>query len=107
MKIYSKILALIALTMLVAAPLSAQKKPASKGKAKAKTSKMYVGGSVGLSFTQMNDGAGNGDQSKQTGASYRILPEFGYNINNKLSVGVSAGLTKGFAAFKVACISVG
>lgn len=99
MKTYSKILAVIALAMLVAAPLSAQKKPAPKGKSKAKTSKMYVGGSVGFSFTQMNDGAGNGDQSKQTGASYRILPEFGYNINNKLSVGASAGLVKGLAAF--------
>ena len=99
MKIYSKILAVVALIMLVAAPLHAQKKPAPKGKAKAKTSKLYVGGSVGLSFTNLNDGMGNGEQSNQSGLSYRLLPEVGYNINKNLSVGLSAGFTKGFAAF--------
>lgn len=93
MKIY-KVLALVALAMLVAAPLNAQKKKAS-----AKSSGVYVGGSLGVTFSSANDGLGNGENSKQSGASYRILPEVGFNINKKMAAGVQLGILKGIATF--------
>ena len=96
MKIFTKVLAVLALAMLVAAPLSAQKK---SSKSKAKASKMYIGGSFGLSYSSSNDGNGNGDNSISKGVSYRLMPEFGYNINSKLSVGGQLGILKGVAAF--------
>ena len=94
MKRISMILSALALTMLVAFPASAQKKKSSS-----KSSPFYVGGSVGLTYSTANDGQGNGENSKQSGASYRLLPEIGYTINKKMAAGVQVGLVKGIATF--------
>lgn len=97
MKLYSKILAVVALTMLVAAPLYAQKKGSSSKKPapKAKDSKMYVGGSVAMTLSSLKLSSSN----TYSGASFSIMPEFGFNINKKLSVGGSVGFSKGLASF--------
>ena len=93
MKKFSSILAALALMAMVATPAFAQKK-----KSKSASSPFYVGGSVGLTFSTANDGNGNGEQSKQSGVSYRFLPEFGYRINKNLAVGLQVGAIKGIAS---------
>ena len=93
MKKIALVISALALTLMVAAPASAQKKNSSK------STPWYVGGSVGVTYSSANDGQGNGENSKQSGASYRLLPEVGYKINKKMAAGVQVGLVKGIGTF--------
>lgn len=62
----------------------------------AKTSKapIYVGGSLGLSHSSLK-GAGGAATS---GTSISFVPNIGYELNKKYSIGISLGLMKGYAA---------
>ena len=55
----------------------------------------YVGGSFGFTSTTID--AGGGDD--ESGSSFKIIPDFGYQIDDKLSVGVQVGYSHGVAAF--------
>lgn len=54
----------------------------------------YVGGSIG--FTTSKISSGNSDKS---GSSFKVIPEFGYQLNEKVSIGVQAGYSHGYASF--------
>ncbi|MBO7120399.1 MAG: outer membrane beta-barrel protein [Bacteroidaceae bacterium] len=60
----------------------------------AQESKFYVGGTFGFTWSKVNMG---GDD--MSGASVKIMPEFGYNLNDKFALGVSLGYSRGYAAF--------
>lgn len=55
---------------------------------------IYIGGSVGYTNSKISMGE-DGDQS---GSSFKILPEIGYQFNNQMAFGVSMGYMKGYAA---------
>ena len=53
-----------------------------------------VGGSFGFTSTTIDSGG-----SDQSGSSFKIVPDFGYRIDDKLTVGVQLGYSSGLAAF--------
>ena len=54
----------------------------------------YVGGSVGFTTTKLSRGG-----SDKSGSSFKILPEFGYKMDEKISFGVQLGYSHGYASF--------
>ena len=54
----------------------------------------FVGGSFGFTSSKLSNGGAD-----QDGSSYQILPEFGYQLDEKLSVGIQVGYAHGYAAF--------
>ena len=54
----------------------------------------YIGGSLGYTSTKVSN---NGNE--QSGSSFKIMPEIGYCLNEKVSLGVQAGYAHGYAAF--------
>lgn len=50
----------------------------------------YVGGSLGFTSTKVEG---------ESGTSYKIIPDFGYQLNDKMSVGIQVGYSHGIAAF--------
>lgn len=54
----------------------------------------YVGGSLSYTSTKLSN-SGN----DQSGSSFKIMPEIGYCLNEKVSLGVQAGYAHGYAAF--------
>ncbi len=60
----------------------------------AQESKFYVGGTFGFTWSKMNNGGGS-----SSGASFKLMPEVGYNLSSKWAVGVSLGYSHGYAAF--------
>lgn len=50
----------------------------------------YIGGSFGFTTTKIE---------KESGTSYKIIPDFGYQLNDKMSVGLQIGYSHGLAAF--------
>lgn len=60
----------------------------------AQESKCYVGGTLGFTWSKMKT-----DGSSQSGASVKVMPEVGYNLNDNISVGVALGYSHGYAAF--------
>ena len=54
----------------------------------------YIGGSLGYTSTKVSN-SGN----DQSGSSFKIMPEIGYGLNEKISLGVQAGYAHGYAAF--------
>ncbi len=54
----------------------------------------YIGGSFGYTSTKVS----NGDND-QSGSSFKIMPELGYYLSEKISLGVQAGYSHGYAAF--------
>ena len=59
----------------------------------AQESKVYVGGTLGFTWSKMkSDGS-------QSGASVKVMPEVGYNLSDKWAIGVSLGYSHGYAAF--------
>ena len=57
------------------------------------TAQFYAGGSLGISHSKLD--FGNHDQS---GTSFKILPEVGYQFNDRWSFGLNLGFMKGYAA---------
>lgn len=53
----------------------------------------YVGGSFGISHSQIKNG--NSDQS---GTSFKVMPEIGYQLDDNWALGLTVGFTKGYAA---------
>ena len=53
----------------------------------------YVGGSLGISHTKVDFG-----DADQSGTSFKILPEVGYQLNKHWAFGLDVGFTKGYAA---------
>lgn len=51
----------------------------------------YVGGSFGFTTTSVKDG--------DSGSSYKIIPDFGYQVNDDISVGIQIGYSHGLASF--------
>lgn len=60
----------------------------------AQESKFYVGGTFGFTWSKMKT-----DEGSQSGASVKVMPEVGYNLSDKWSLGVSLGYSHGYAAF--------
>ena len=60
----------------------------------AQESKYYVGGTLGFTWSKMKSDGGS-----QSGASVKVMPEVGYNVNDKISAGVALGYSHGYAAF--------
>lgn len=58
---------------------------------------LYFGGSVAFSTTTWNDGQ-NQANSKTSGASFKILPEVGYRLNDRMAFGGTIGYMHGIAA---------
>ena len=54
----------------------------------------YVGGSFGFTSTTIDDG--NSDES---GSSFKIVPDIGYQVDSKMSVGLQIGYSHGLATF--------
>lgn len=61
------------------------------------SAQIYFGGSVAYSSTSTDDGL-NTQTSKQSGSSYKLMPEIGYRINKTMAVGGTVGIMHGFAA---------
>lgn len=55
---------------------------------------LYAGGSFGYSTTTLS----NTNGASVSGSSYKLLPEAGYKLNDKMAVGGSIGLIRGYAA---------
>ena len=55
---------------------------------------IYVGGSFGFTSTTIDSGG-----SDESGSSFKIIPDVGYQIDDKLSVGVQVGYSHGMASF--------
>ena len=62
--------------------------------AQAQESKYYVGGTLGFTWSKIKTGGGS-----QSGASVKLMPEVGYHLDSKWSVGVGVGYSHGYAAF--------
>lgn len=60
----------------------------------AQESKFYVGGTFGFTWSKVKTGGND-----VSGASVKVMPEFGYNLSEKVSLGVSLGYSRGYAAF--------
>ena len=60
----------------------------------AQESKFYVGGTLGLTWSKLKIDGGS-----QSGVSFKAMPEVGYNLSDKWSIGVSLGYSHGYAAF--------
>lgn len=58
------------------------------------SAQLYFGGSLGFTSTTQKQG-----QATQSGASFKILPEVGYQINDRMSAGGTVGFMSGYAAF--------
>lgn len=54
---------------------------------------VYVGGSLGVSHSKVDFGC-----SDQSGTSFKILPEVGYQLSDSWSIGLGFGFMKGYAA---------
>ena len=54
----------------------------------------YVGGSLGFTSTKLSSGG-----SDKSGTSFKVLPEFGYQLNEKISIGIQLGYSHGYASF--------
>ena len=54
----------------------------------------YVGGSFGFTSSKIDNG--NTDQS---GSSFKIIPDIGYKIDDRVSAGVQVGYSHGIASF--------
>lgn len=50
----------------------------------------YVGGTLGFTSTKVEG---------QSGTSYKIIPDFGYQLNDNMSAGIQIGYSHGLAAF--------
>lgn len=57
----------------------------------------YAGGSLGYSKTTLDPG--DGTNNTRSGSSFKFLPEVGFQINERMSVGGTLGITQGYAAF--------
>lgn len=57
------------------------------------SAQLYFGGSLGFTSTTRKAG-----QATQSGASFKFLPEVGYQINDRMSVGGVVGYMSGYAA---------
>lgn len=55
----------------------------------------YAGGSFGFTSSKVS----LGDEKDQSGSSFKLLPEIGYQYKSNLAFGVSVGYIKGYAAF--------
>jgi len=53
-----------------------------------------AGGSLGFTSTKIESGG-----SDQSGSSFKIMPEIGYQLDDKLTIGVQVGYSSGFASF--------
>ena len=58
------------------------------------SAQFYVGGSVGYTSTTQSHGKVDKD-----GSSFKLMPEFGYQLDPEISVGMSIGYSHGYAAF--------
>ncbi len=58
---------------------------------------LYFGGSVAFSTTTWNDGQ-NQANSITSGASFKLMPEVGFRINDRMAVGGTVGYMHGLAA---------
>lgn len=56
---------------------------------------VFVGGSFGFTSSKLSNDAGY----DKDGTSYQIMPEFGYQIDDNLAVGIQVGYAHGYAAF--------
>ena len=61
------------------------------------SAQLYFGGSVAYSSTTTDDGQ-NTQTSKQSGSSYKLMPEIGFRLNKTMAVGGTVGVMHGFAA---------
>lgn len=59
------------------------------------SAQFYVGGTFGISHSKLSFGEG---VESQSGTSFKILPEIGYQLNDKFTVGGNIGYIKGYAA---------
>ncbi len=53
----------------------------------------YAGGSLGFTSTKVSGGG-----HEESGSSFKILPEVGYQLNEQFAFGISLGYLKGYAA---------
>lgn len=83
-----KVLILIASALLVAAPAFAAPKKA----APAKENGIFVGGTLGFTFSNVGNGGNN-----QNGVSFSFAADGGYQINNRFGVGMQLGYSHGGA----------
>lgn len=51
----------------------------------------YVGGDFGFTSSKIS----GGNMNDYSGSSYKIQPEFGYQLNDKIAIGVNLGFSKG------------
>lgn len=58
------------------------------------SAQMYIGGSLGFSTSKVDNG--NTDQS---GSSFKLLPDIGYQVDDNMSVGVQIGYSHGMCSF--------
>ena len=58
------------------------------------SAQVYVGGSLGFTSSKLSSGGHD-----QDGTSFKILPEFGYQLDQDISIGVQIGYSHGYAAF--------
>lgn len=58
---------------------------------------LYFGGTVAFSTTTWDDGL-NQANSKTSGASFKVMPEVGFRINDRMAVGGTIGYMHGLAA---------
>lgn len=58
---------------------------------------LYFGGSVAFTTTSWDDGL-NQANSKTSGASFKVMPEVGFRINDRMAVGGTVGYMHGLAA---------
>lgn len=54
----------------------------------------YVGGALGLTNTTLDLG---GESDSKSNTSIKIIPEFGFKINDKIAVGMTASYNKGYS----------
>lgn len=85
------ILAVLALT--VAGTAAAATKSSSKKSASAKENGLFMGGSMGFTFTNISS---NGDG--QSGVSFKLVADGGYNFNKTFGIGAQLGYAHGVAA---------
>ena len=57
------------------------------------TAQLYVGGSMGITSSKIDFG-----DADQSGTSFKILPEVGYQLSDRWAFGTTIGFMKGYAA---------
>ena len=58
------------------------------------SAQVYVGGSLGFTSSKLSTGGHD-----QDGTSFKLLPEFGYQLDQDISIGLQIGYSHGYAAF--------